>query len=78
MMPDRDKTRPYLLEQVHQAEIDVKAAELVSGSLGPKNGPRNLNAALARLAMAGAVLALADAEWGREAQAQRVPGKGPE
>ncbi len=64
MMPDREKTRPYLVEQVHQAEIDVKAADLVARSIGPKH----LNAALARLAMAGTVLALADAEWGREAK----------
>lgn len=68
MMPDREKTRPYLLEQVHQAESDVKAAEMVARSIGPKP----LNAALARLAMSGTVLALADAEWGREAQARAL------
>lgn len=67
MMPDRGATRPYLVEQVRQAELDAKAAELTASSLGRAN----LNKALAALASAGTVLALADAEWAREDAAAR-------
>lgn len=63
MMPDREKTRPYLLEQVKQAEIEVKTADLASRSIGPLL----LEKALAGLAVAGTLLAVADAEWAREA-----------
>jgi hypothetical protein len=63
MMPEREKTRPWLEHRVKEASITVAAARAASQSLGP----RCLEDALAELATAGTVLALADAEWEREA-----------
>lgn len=72
MMPDRETTRPYLVEQVRQAEIGVKAARLAARSIGPVQA--KVEKEVAGLAMAGTVLALADAEWARE-EAALLKGK---
>jgi hypothetical protein len=69
-MPDREKTRPWLVEQVRQAEGDVKSMRAKLGILGASTNPLTeqlMSKPTAALAVAGTLLALADAEWTREA-----------
>lgn len=74
-MPDRDKTRPWLVEQVKQAELGVAHARRMNAALGGgmNVGSIVMKKPMSELAVAGTLLALADAEWAREAAKSTQP-----